>query len=150
MGWNYLSIPKLQRCNRWSLGMDKQFYPTLLWACDYLSMLGSKLIHVSKRGSSTSWGNGQDMGRMDASLRNNRLIWKFLSFMVVFAISSDSTNPNWCETASLDMSPWWPLLVLLSWHLVFIPSHCNASQNRGHRIFNQGNYRQKPPFLTLF
>ena len=21
--WNYLSIPKLQRCNRWSLGMDK-------------------------------------------------------------------------------------------------------------------------------
>ena len=23
MGWNYLSIPKLQRCNRWSLGMDK-------------------------------------------------------------------------------------------------------------------------------
>ena len=22
MGWNYLSIPKLQRCNRWSLGMD--------------------------------------------------------------------------------------------------------------------------------
>ena len=22
-GWNYLSIPKLQRCNRWSLRMDK-------------------------------------------------------------------------------------------------------------------------------
>ena len=25
VGWNYLSIPKLQRCNRWSLGMDKWF-----------------------------------------------------------------------------------------------------------------------------
>ena len=23
VGWNYLSIPKVQRCNRWSLGMDK-------------------------------------------------------------------------------------------------------------------------------
>ena len=50
MGWNYLSIPKLQRCNRWSLGMDKWFHPTLYHACDYLSMLGLGLNHVSKRG----------------------------------------------------------------------------------------------------
>ena len=49
MGWNYISIPKLQRCNRWSLGMDKYFHSTLYWACDYLSMLGLKLNHVSKR-----------------------------------------------------------------------------------------------------
>ena len=34
----------------WSLWMDKLFHPTLYWACDYLSMLGSKLIHVCKRG----------------------------------------------------------------------------------------------------
>ena len=26
MGWNYLSIPKLQRFHRWSLGMDKEFW----------------------------------------------------------------------------------------------------------------------------
>ena len=50
MGWNYLSIPKLQRCNRWSLGMDEQFHSTLYWACNKLSMLGLKLNHVSKRG----------------------------------------------------------------------------------------------------
>ena len=50
MGWNYLSIPKLQRCNRWSLGMDKKFHLTLYQACNYLSMLGLKLNHVSKRG----------------------------------------------------------------------------------------------------
>ena len=25
MGWNYLFIPKLQRCNCWSLGLDKLF-----------------------------------------------------------------------------------------------------------------------------
>ena len=50
MWWNDLSIPKLQRCNRWSLGMDKSFHHTLNWARDYLSMLGSKTNHVSKRG----------------------------------------------------------------------------------------------------
>ena len=50
MEWNNLSIPKLQRCNRWSLGMHKWFPPTLYWVCDYLSMMGLKLIHVSKRG----------------------------------------------------------------------------------------------------
>ena len=30
--------------------MDNYFYPTLYWACGHLSMLGFKLIHVSKGG----------------------------------------------------------------------------------------------------
>ena len=50
MGWNNFSIPKLQRCNRWSLGMDTLFHPTLYDGCNYLSMLGLKLIYVSERG----------------------------------------------------------------------------------------------------
>ena len=50
MGWNYLSIPKLQRLHRWSLGMDKYFHPMHHNGCNYLSMLGLKLNHVSKRG----------------------------------------------------------------------------------------------------
>ena len=50
MGWNYLSIPKLKRCNRWSLGLDKQFHPTLYNGCNYLSMVGLKIKHVSKMG----------------------------------------------------------------------------------------------------
>ena len=50
MGRNYLFIPKLQRCNRWSLGRDDLFHPTLYWACDYSSMQGLKSIHVNKRG----------------------------------------------------------------------------------------------------
>ena len=33
----------------WSLGIDKSFNRTLCWACDYLSMLGLKVIRVSKR-----------------------------------------------------------------------------------------------------
>ena len=36
--------------HRWCLGTDKQFHPTHYWACDYLSMLGLKLSHVSKMG----------------------------------------------------------------------------------------------------
>ena len=50
MGWNCFFIPKLQRCNRWSLGMDKSFPAILYWAYDYLSVLVLKLTHVSKRG----------------------------------------------------------------------------------------------------
>ena len=50
MGWNYLSILKLQLYIHWSLGMDWEFHPILYWACDYLSMLGLKLNRVIKRG----------------------------------------------------------------------------------------------------
>ena len=28
--------------------MDKTFHPTFYWSCDNLSMLGLKLIHISK------------------------------------------------------------------------------------------------------
>ena len=35
---NYLSISKLHRLYRWSLGMDKWFLPTLYKRCNYLSM----------------------------------------------------------------------------------------------------------------
>ena len=66
MEWNYLSIPKLQRLHRWSLGMDKQFHPTHYWVCDYLSMLGLKLNHVSKRGP---WYSHWDF-----------LLWKYGNF----------------------------------------------------------------------
>ena len=51
VGWKYLSIPKLQRYNRWSLGMDKLFHPILYNRYNYLPMLGLEIIHISKRGS---------------------------------------------------------------------------------------------------
>ena len=50
MGWNNLSIPKLQRLHRWSLGIDKLFHPIHYYGCKYLSMLGLNLSHISKRG----------------------------------------------------------------------------------------------------
>ena len=48
VGWNYLSILKLQRLHRWSLGMDEKFHPTLYDGCIYLFMVGLKLIYINK------------------------------------------------------------------------------------------------------
>ena len=65
MGWSYLSIPKLQRLRWWSLGMDRQFNPTLCNWCSHLSMRGLKVIHVSKRGPcgvSLFWEKGRQPG----------------------------------------------------------------------------------------
>ena len=42
-------ISWLQRRSRLGLGKDKWFHPTIHWACDYLSMLGLKLIDVRKK-----------------------------------------------------------------------------------------------------
>ena len=50
MGWNNLSIPQLQRLHRWHFGMNNWFHLQLYNWCNYISMLGWKLIHVSKRG----------------------------------------------------------------------------------------------------
>ena len=43
VGWNNLSIPKLQWLSYWSLGINTQFHSTFCKTCDYLSMLKSKL-----------------------------------------------------------------------------------------------------------
>ena len=56
MGWNYLSISKLQRLHRWSLEMHKLVHPTLRNGCDYLSIPGLTLNHVSEKGPQVvSW-----------------------------------------------------------------------------------------------
>ena len=52
---------------RWSLGTDEQFHPMLYRACDYLSMLGLKLIHVIK--------HAQDRLTPDGCWNQN-IIWR--------------------------------------------------------------------------
>ena len=47
VGWKCLSIPKLQRSNCWSLGMNKYRHNTFYNRWNYLSILGLKLIVVS-------------------------------------------------------------------------------------------------------
>ena len=49
LGWNNIAIPKLERCNRWILEMDKWSCFILYCACDYLPTLELKLIPVRKR-----------------------------------------------------------------------------------------------------
>ena len=69
---HYLSIPKLLRCNRWGLGVERQFHPTLYWAYDYLSMLGLKLNHVMLGLHRTPEGLGTDLRPKMAKLAANR------------------------------------------------------------------------------
>ena len=45
--WNYFSILKLQWCSHWIWWMDKWFHPTYYFACNYLSILWLKLMHIS-------------------------------------------------------------------------------------------------------
>ena len=35
--------------------MDKYFHPIFYWACDYLSILGLQLNHVSEKGHGYIW-----------------------------------------------------------------------------------------------
>ena len=46
--WDEITYP-FTSFNDWSLGIVKKCYPTLYNGCNYLSMLGLRLIHVNKR-----------------------------------------------------------------------------------------------------
>ena len=48
VGWNYLSIFKLEPCPVEAWEWISNFTPILNWTCDCVSMLGLNLIHVSK------------------------------------------------------------------------------------------------------
>ena len=55
--WDEITYPfsNFQWLHHWSLDMDKQFHPTHYNGCNYLSMPGFKLYHVSKRGPGSRW-----------------------------------------------------------------------------------------------
>ena len=59
------------KCNSWGLEMDN-FIPHL--ACDYLSMLGFKLIHVVKRGLS-KWSDSNSLQHTVVVVRVITLSW---------------------------------------------------------------------------
>ena len=54
------------RIQLWSLGMDKWFRPPIYRACDYLPILGIKLIYVDKKGP---WGLLLTRGAFCADMR---------------------------------------------------------------------------------
>ena len=77
--WDEISypIPKLQWLHIWGLAMNMEFRPTINNGCNYLSMLGLQLIHVSKRGSRTLQElQEQRWPRSDPSIPQTRQ-WEF-------------------------------------------------------------------------
>ena len=61
MGWNYLSIHNVNGCTVEVKVWIKKFHPIHYWACDYLSVLGFKLNHVSKKGHRNTCTNSHDI-----------------------------------------------------------------------------------------
>ena len=51
--------------------MEKQFHPTLYWECDYLSMVGWKLIHVNRKGPAWFYRREDYHNKGD-----NMLLWR--------------------------------------------------------------------------
>ena len=70
------------RFHRWSLGMDKSFHPTHYNGCNYLSMLGLKLIHVSKRGYSISHGICTQFCYGDIIALNDSIL--YVTYLLIF------------------------------------------------------------------
>ena len=125
-GWNYLSVPKCQRCNRWRLKMHESYHPTLYWACDYLSTLGLKLIHVSKR----------DPRLSRCTIRSSNSLT--LSANDIYGDSAVSSNDSVLQKTHIDVKL---AEIRILTYLTYARSSNFTFQwngNRGHR----DNYRQ--------
>ena len=142
MGWNYLSIPKLRRCNRWSLGMDKSFHPRLYQAGDYLSTLGFKLNYFSKRNPwCWNWNIPYELDQfydrwLLASPGHQKLwYWKYRIAISTWYSSHESEpvfKPRWWYS--------WRCVIVIIWHcsdVVWVLWHPKSST----RLFVQWGRR---------
>ena len=85
--WNYLFIiPTLERLHRRHLGMDKLFHCTLDKSWNYLSLMGLKLIHVSKM----CWCLGVRYlySAVRMQILQNTFICNIYSFLIPFSSSN--------------------------------------------------------------
>ena len=48
-GMKLLIHSKISKVQQSKFAVDKQFHPSLYYACEYLAMLGIRFTHVSKR-----------------------------------------------------------------------------------------------------
>ena len=106
MGWNYLSIPKLQRSKHWSLGMDKKFIP-------HTTLLGMwLLIHAGIRFNPCQLCSGSLRRRVICRYRRDYtsntgpfLLWgRFLT--AHFMIMSEMRENGDIHISNL--RAWWP------------------------------------------
>ena len=69
--------------HRWCLGMDKEFHPTCYNGCNYLSMLGLKLIHIGENGlrllDMTNWQVTHDVVNLYKWWNALETLWHFSS-----------------------------------------------------------------------
>ena len=129
-------FPKLQRLHRWSLGMDIQFHTIYHCACDYLSMLGLKLIHVSKGGPGLV---KMGLCRLKNKCNNQ---WACIHFagedyvvIIIYGISQTREIPNLCDKSrqlSLCFEISWDQAVLS----LSVKGHCNivCHDNKGEML----------------
>ena len=101
MGWNYLFIPKVQRCrNRWSLGMDMYFHHILYQACDYLFILGLKLDHINKSGHCNLWYWIQfQCTPIEGTAIDNYMNTHYCSDLIGFQKRDKKKHNDWCIKA---------------------------------------------------
>ena len=96
VGWNYLSLLKLQRLHRWSLGMDNKFHPKCYLAHEYLSMLGCWSMFVK----------GSPSGHQ-INISPNAAIKQYnnLSLMVIFLFIIFIHTPSSCRAQIMCWNP---------------------------------------------
>ena len=73
---------KLQRLHHWSFGMGMWSHPILYNGCNYLTMLGLKLIHVSKRARAHPWRNY----RAHMLRQKRRRSWRYLEATITWRL----------------------------------------------------------------
>ena len=155
---NYLSIPKLQRSHRWSLGMDKLFHHIHYNGCNYLSMLRLKLNHVSKRGH--RWPEFLNQGNGIITLIVWNGMWLHihdLTSMTVFgkmAVSSHGfvNKPKWTMT-TMSYQAFLILGIGLHWNLVWLvrcPCFITLNCVRPRALYTTVSYLYTISLLNLF
>ena len=108
VGWQYLYIPKIQRCSFWSLGLDELFHPTFYWANDYLSMLGLKLVHVSKSDPRATCPI--EILSLNISFDNQRWLWQ-----LIYLWKIDNAESRFTNVSGLIIEILWTCFALFSY-----------------------------------
>ena len=113
MGWNCLSIPKLQRLHHWSLAMGKYFHPTHYNGCDYLCMSGLMLIHVKRGPRIRTWTSQEHTFQQTECTLTNQLSYWWSSHVFIPTAHLSTHGFQWKSLQTFSLQGWsthpiWP------------------------------------------
>ena len=104
MWWNYVSIPKFQRCSCLNFGMDKWFHPTLYWLVIIYPYLYSIL---------TTLINGVSHRQIAFGMKINKkwyfegLQWyRIQQIMSIYTASINDWTVNYASSKHMELDPW--------------------------------------------